>query len=99
MTTITTPFTPKMIELVGSIINNEDLESVSLKINQGIISVSGDDEDMFVFGEMLVMLKDCDNQLINRLSRYSQKCLTDRLDPNFASAVQEAVQLLKALLR
>ena len=99
MTTITTPFTPKMIELVGSIINNKDLKSVSLKINQGIISVSGDDKDMFVFGEMLVMLKDCDNQLINRLSRYSQKCLTDRLDPDFALAVQEAVQLLKALLR
>ena len=57
MTTITTPFTPKLIELVGQIINNEDLESVSLTINQGIITVSGDDEDMMVFGEMLVMLK------------------------------------------
>lgn len=42
--------------------------------------------------------KDWHSQLIKRLRRYSQKCITDRLDPDFASAIQEVVQLLEAQL-
>lgn len=35
-------------------------------------------------------------ELINRLSRYSEKCLSDKLDEDFAKAVEEAKHQLKA---
>lgn len=35
--------------------------------------------------------------LIDRLQRYSQKCLADRLDADFSLAVMEAVEILRGL--
>lgn len=35
--------------------------------------------------------------LIDRLQRYSQKCLADRLDADFSLAVMEAVEILRKL--
>lgn len=35
------------------------------------------------------------DDLCDRLKRYSPKCLSDRLDSDFAEAVQEAVEVLK----
>lgn len=36
-------------------------------------------------------------ELIKRLSRYSKQCLTERTDPDFADAVEEAKRDLKVL--
>ena len=33
-------------------------------------------------------------ELINRLSRYSEQCIADRLDPDFAAAIIEAINVL-----
>lgn len=35
--------------------------------------------------------------LINRLHRYSKQCVADRLDSDFASAVQEAADVIEGL--
>ena len=35
-------------------------------------------------------------ELITRLSRYSKQCLAERLDEDFAEAVEEAKQTIKA---
>ena len=36
------------------------------------------------------------DNIINRLSRYSEKCLAEKLDPDFAEAVYEAIGDLMA---
>ena len=35
-------------------------------------------------------------EIINRLSRYSPQCIADRLDPDFAEANVDAIEILKA---
>lgn len=37
------------------------------------------------------------DELINRLSRYSKQCLTERTDPDFADGVEEAKRDLRDL--
>ena len=36
------------------------------------------------------------NELINRLERYSEQCLTERLDADFAKAVVAAAAIIKS---
>ena len=35
-----------------------------------------------------------DRDLCDHLKRYSSKCIADRLDPDFAEAVQEAIEVI-----
>ena len=35
--------------------------------------------------------------LFNRLSRYSEKCITDNFDADYASAVREAVETISTM--
>ena len=36
------------------------------------------------------------NKLIERLSRYSKQCLTERLDADFAEAIFDAIDIIKS---
>lgn len=36
-------------------------------------------------------------EIIKRLSRYSKQCITDKLDPDFAEANEEAIEILKTI--
>ena len=35
------------------------------------------------------------NKLIERLSRYSKQCLTERLDADFANAIYDAIETIE----
>ena len=36
-------------------------------------------------------------EIIKRLQRYSKQCITDKLDPDFAEANEEAIEILKTI--
>ena len=38
-----------------------------------------------------------DRSLCARLKRYSRKCISERLDPDFADAVEEAVSIIDSM--